>query len=133
MVYLQQTIKNDIMKEPQIGGFEERFGVKVDMKWIMDEVSKIVDKYIFLTPPPAPKEPERMDKVELVIDRELRDDSGGLAGYVAAEIEQSDIELRERCVKLSIMLFLDSSDTTRARILGVANDIFNYIKTGKHE
>lgn len=114
--------------EPQIGEFEGNFGVKIDMNAIMKEVYEAIDKYILLTHPPVPEEPKHTDKVEFDIDQELRDDLSGLARYVAKEIEQEDCDLRERVVFAALNEFeLDSN------FFDYCTDIFNYIKTGKHE
>lgn len=68
------------------------------------------------------------EKVEIKVDQDLRDDLAGLARYVAAEIEQDDVELRKWCVERA-KCFAGGLPTT----LRMANDIFNYIKTCKHE
>lgn len=117
--------------EPQIGEFEETFSVKVDMDAIMKEVYEIIDKHMHIVEPK--KEQPLLDpphKVELHIDPELRSDLGGLARYVAAEIEQEDCALRER-------IWHTMQETTETAGLkdfyGLCDYAFNYIKTGKHE
>lgn len=67
-------------------------------------------------------------QAELDIDPELRDDLAGLARYVAAEIEQDDVELRKWCVEKALCFSGDLPTTQRK-----ASHLFNYIKTGKYE